>query len=101
MRRGAWPMLLVLGSALSLGGAPTVSRAQEEAQPPVQEQEQIHECKDASGNVIFQHDPCPKKRHAPVAKDEELTGCDGHGSPEYHERIANDLAAVIQDNAGW
>jgi lysophospholipase L1-like esterase len=37
----------------------------------------------------------------PVARPSELTGCDGHGSPEYHARIANDLARDIRARAGW
>ena len=73
MRRASWPVLLALGSAFFLGPVTSISRAEEEAKPEakpeVKEEEQIHECKDASGNVIFQHDPCPKKRHAPVPKD--------------------------------
>src|SRR5262245_5497980 len=73
MRRATWPVLLALGSALFLGPVTSISRAEEEAKPEatpeVQEPEQIHECKDASGNVIFQHDPCPKKRRASAPKD--------------------------------
>jgi hypothetical protein len=37
----------------------------------------------------------------PVAQESELTGCNGHGSPAYHERVANDLATVIKGHLGW
>jgi lysophospholipase L1-like esterase len=33
--------------------------------------------------------------------DEEMTGCNGHGNPEYHQRIARELAAVIREKTGW
>jgi hypothetical protein len=36
-----------------------------------------------------------------VAQPSELTGCNGHGSPAYHDRLANDLAAVIKADLGW
>jgi hypothetical protein len=31
----------------------------------------------------------------------ELTGCDGHGGPEYHERIAKFMAEDIGPKLGW
>ncbi len=37
----------------------------------------------------------------PVAKESELTACDGHGSPEFHDRLAKDLATVIRSHTGW
>ena len=37
----------------------------------------------------------------PVATPAELTGCEGHGSPEFHERVANDLAPLIRAKTGW
>jgi lysophospholipase L1-like esterase len=37
----------------------------------------------------------------PVSPKSELTGCDGHGSPEYHQRIASVLAPVVREKAGW
>jgi hypothetical protein len=37
----------------------------------------------------------------PVAQPSELTGCNGHGSPAYHDRLANDLATVIKADLGW
>ena len=37
----------------------------------------------------------------PVAQASELTGCNGHGSPAYHERVASDLATVIKKDLGW
>lgn len=37
----------------------------------------------------------------PIAQESELTGCNGHGNPGYHDRLANDLAAVIKGHTGW
>lgn len=37
----------------------------------------------------------------PIAQESELTACDGHGSPAYHERVANDLATVIKGHLNW
>jgi lysophospholipase L1-like esterase len=37
----------------------------------------------------------------PIATPAELTGCEGHGSPELHQRIANDLAPVVRAALGW
>lgn len=37
----------------------------------------------------------------PVADASELTGCNGHGSPEFHRRVANDLTPTIQAKTGW
>lgn len=37
----------------------------------------------------------------PVAQASELTGCNGHGSPAYHDRLANELAAVIKTDLNW
>lgn len=37
----------------------------------------------------------------PVADHTELTACDGHGGPEYHERIATFLAREISTRTGW
>jgi lysophospholipase L1-like esterase len=31
----------------------------------------------------------------------ELTGCDGHGNPAYHQRVAKELAAVVGPVMGW
>lgn len=35
------------------------------------------------------------------AVDSELTACDGHGGPEYHERVAVYMAEEILAKAGW
>lgn len=32
---------------------------------------------------------------------EEMTGCGFHGSPAYHQRIANEIAAVVAAKTGW
>jgi hypothetical protein len=37
----------------------------------------------------------------PVAQPTELTGCNGHGNPEFHQRVANDLRAVVKLKTGW
>ncbi len=37
----------------------------------------------------------------PVAAESELTGCDGHGSPAYHERVAQQLAVMVKARTGW
>lgn len=37
----------------------------------------------------------------PVAAPSELTGCDGHGSPEHHLRVAGDLAPLVKAKTGW
>lgn len=37
----------------------------------------------------------------PVAQASELTGCNGHGNPQYHDRVAQQLAAVIREKTGW
>ena len=34
-------------------------------------------------------------------KPEEMTGCGYHGSPEYHQRIADEIAAVVVEKTGW
>ena len=37
----------------------------------------------------------------PVAAESELTGCDGHGSPAYPERVAQQLAVMVKARTGW
>jgi lysophospholipase L1-like esterase len=37
----------------------------------------------------------------PVAAESELIACNGHGTPEYHDRVAKQLAAMIKPKAGW
>ena len=37
----------------------------------------------------------------PPSVPAELTACDGHGGPEYHERIAQFMAETIAAKAGW
>jgi len=32
---------------------------------------------------------------------QEMLGCNGHGTPAFHERIANELATFIQAKVGW
>lgn len=36
-----------------------------------------------------------------AAQPGELTGCDGHGNPAFHERVAKELAAAIRPKLGW
>jgi hypothetical protein len=35
------------------------------------------------------------------AVDSEMTACYGHGSPEYHQRVASEIAAFIRPKLGW
>jgi hypothetical protein len=37
----------------------------------------------------------------PIAVPDELKGCGGHGTPEFHQRVANDLAPIIRAQTGW
>ena len=37
----------------------------------------------------------------PMAAASELTGCNGHGSPAYHARIAQQLGVIIREKTGW
>lgn len=37
----------------------------------------------------------------PVAAPSELTGCNGHGSPAYHARLAQQIGAMIKAKTGW
>ncbi len=44
------------------------------------------------------------KLHLFVANDyvwTEMVGCNGHGTPEWHQRIADELAAAIVKEVGW
>ncbi len=34
-------------------------------------------------------------------KAEEMTGCGYHGSPVYHQRVANEIGAVMAEKMGW
>lgn len=36
-----------------------------------------------------------------VATPAELTGCNGHGTPAFHQRLARELAVVIAEKLGW
>jgi hypothetical protein len=35
------------------------------------------------------------------APQEEVTGCDGHGTPEFHTRVAAELASIVKQKTGW
>jgi hypothetical protein len=37
----------------------------------------------------------------PIAAGAELSACDGHGGPAYHERIATFMASAIAARTGW
>jgi hypothetical protein len=37
----------------------------------------------------------------PVAAPSELTACNGHGTPAYHDRVAQQLAVTIKAITGW
>jgi len=32
---------------------------------------------------------------------EEVTACNGHGTPAWHQRVAGELAAEIRAKVGW
>jgi lysophospholipase L1-like esterase len=36
-----------------------------------------------------------------VATSSELTACNGHGSPAFHQRVADELAATLRTDLGW
>lgn len=38
---------------------------------------------------------------ASPAQKSELTGCNGHGSPAFHDRVAAELAAIVGPALGW
>jgi len=45
-----------------------------------------------------------RRMHLFVAKDyvwTEMVGCNGHGTPEWHQRIADELAEAITSAVGW
>lgn len=37
----------------------------------------------------------------PIAAAGELTGCNGHGNPAYHVRVAQQLEVMIKEKTGW
>lgn len=37
----------------------------------------------------------------PIAAPSELEGCEGHGTPELHQRLADDLAPIVRERVGW
>jgi hypothetical protein len=42
--------------------------------------------------------------HSVIPKEEEpyeMTGCGYHGSPAYHQRVADEIAAVVSAKMGW
>jgi hypothetical protein len=44
------------------------------------------------------------KMHAFMAKPftwEEVTACNGHGTPAWHQRVANEIAELIRADVGW
>ena len=36
-----------------------------------------------------------------LATADELTGCNGHGNPKFHERVAAELLPVVRSVTGW
>jgi small ligand-binding sensory domain FIST len=36
-----------------------------------------------------------------VAQPSELTGCNGHGTPAYHQHVADELVATVRPALGW
>jgi hypothetical protein len=50
------------------------------------------------------HDAGDVNVHAVIPTQEtpeEMTGCGYHGSPAYHERLANEIGAVVSAKMGW
>src|SRR5690606_22051769 len=44
------------------------------------------------------------KMHAFMAKPwtwDEVTACNGHGTPAWHQRIADEIGALIREKVGW
>ena len=44
------------------------------------------------------------KMYAFLAKPftwEEVTACNGHGTPAWHQRVAGEIAALIRAKVGW
>jgi hypothetical protein len=37
----------------------------------------------------------------PLATPDELLGCNGHGTPQFHRRIAEQIAAFMRPRVGW
>lgn len=37
----------------------------------------------------------------PIATPDELTGCEGHGNPGFHQRLAKQLADVVRSKTSW
>lgn len=37
----------------------------------------------------------------PIALASEMTACNGHGSPEFQRRLANELMVVVKEKTGW
>ncbi len=57
--------------------------------------------KAAIASVVAQGDPRVKSVEPGVAMPGEITGCDGHGGPAFHDRVANELATPIRAAIGW
>ena len=36
-----------------------------------------------------------------IAPKEELTGCNGHGTPAFHDRVAAEYATILKQKTGW
>jgi lysophospholipase L1-like esterase len=39
--------------------------------------------------------------HPAIAQPSELTGCEGHGSPEFHQRVADEYVPIVHQAVGW
>jgi hypothetical protein len=39
--------------------------------------------------------------HPRIATPDELTACNGHGTPEFHQRVASELAVALRAKTGW
>jgi lysophospholipase L1-like esterase len=49
---------------------------------------------DAGDTKVYAFAPTP-------ATSEELIACDGHGTPEFHARVAAEYAPFVRDKTGW
>lgn len=81
----------------------TLSPSVSDAQPPGnQSRTNVKTAFDAVANEhVAAGDKAVYSVAPPVAAESELTGCNGHGTPAYHDRVAHQLAVMIKEKTGW
>ncbi|MCW5836225.1 MAG: hypothetical protein KIS78_27745, partial [Labilithrix sp.] len=82
-----------------LATSPSVS----DAEPPGR-QSRTHVMEGVAGVVARRNGAGDTRVYAvtpSVAPPSELTGCEGHGSPAFHQRVADELAPRIREKTGW